>query len=150
MAQKSRIIRLRLTFAMTLAAAMLLLMQSPSTMAVCGKGNGETGRPSIRTCSGNPTSDSTRRAHRLVRRAQDVDLVDLNVIDHADGPGEVGVADQLVVDLLAQIGRELFRILEFCVPEFLRKNHRGRHDRSGSDAAAGFVDPANASDSDGA
>ena len=35
--------------AITLAAAMLMLMQSPSTIAVCGNGKGITGRPSIKT-----------------------------------------------------------------------------------------------------
>src|ERR1700704_2380404 len=32
-----------------------------------------------------------RGAHRLVRRAQDIDAVDLDVIDHADGPGDLTV-----------------------------------------------------------
>ena len=36
-------------FAITLAAAILRLMQSPATIAVCGRGNGITGSPSIKT-----------------------------------------------------------------------------------------------------
>ena len=40
--------RSRVTLAMTLAAAMLKLSPSPPTSAVCGIGNGSTGRPSIK------------------------------------------------------------------------------------------------------
>ena len=48
-AQNSRIMRSRVTLAMTLAAAMLKLRASPPTSAVCAMGKGRTGKPSIRT-----------------------------------------------------------------------------------------------------
>ena len=39
--------------------------------------------------------------HRLVARAQNVDRVDLDGINHADGPGDRIVRDQIVINLLA-------------------------------------------------
>ena len=57
--QNSRIKRSRVTLAMTLAAAMDKLTQSPSMIAVCGRGNGVTGSPSISTCSGIAGSPSS-------------------------------------------------------------------------------------------
>jgi len=47
------------TFAMMLAAAMLKLSASPPTSAVCGSGNGRTGRPSMSTCCGGGSSCAT-------------------------------------------------------------------------------------------
>jgi len=57
-------------------------------IAVCGRGNGNTGRPSIRTCSGVIVRPATAMRIRLVRRAQDVDSVDLKRIDNADSPDD--------------------------------------------------------------
>ena len=39
----------RVTFAITLAAAIERLRPSPPTMAVCGEGKSRTGSPSIKT-----------------------------------------------------------------------------------------------------
>ena len=58
-AQNSRINASRVTFAITLAAAILRLRQSPSMIAVCGSGNGKTGNPSIKTCSGEIVRPAT-------------------------------------------------------------------------------------------
>jgi hypothetical protein len=69
-AQKSRIILSRVTLAITLAAATLKLMQSPSMIAVCGIGKGITGSPSIKTWSGGSVSAmiAMRMALWLARR----------------------------------------------------------------------------------
>src|SRR5947209_5580449 len=60
---KPDIIVSRVTLAITLAAAIVRLWQSPSMMAVWGKGNGITGNPSVRTCS--PGSMSVSMAARI-------------------------------------------------------------------------------------
>ncbi len=54
-------IRSRVTLAITLAAAIERLKASPPTKAVCGMGNGRTGKPSIKTCSGAMASAATAR-----------------------------------------------------------------------------------------
>src|SRR5215469_16351286 len=41
-----------------------------------------------------------RETHRTVARAQDVDPVDLNGIDNADGPPDFRIGNQLAIDLL--------------------------------------------------
>ena len=40
-------------------------------------------------------------AHRSVGRAQNIDSVDLHRIDNTDGPTEVGIRDQVVMNFLA-------------------------------------------------
>jgi hypothetical protein len=50
-------------------------------------------------------------AHRCVSRAQNIDAVDLHGIDNTDRPTEVGVRDQVVMNFLAQVGRELLGIV---------------------------------------
>jgi hypothetical protein len=50
-------------------------------------------------------------AHRSVSRAQNIDAVYLHRIDNTDRPTEVGVRDQVVMNFLAQVGRELLRIV---------------------------------------
>ena len=42
-----------------------------------------------------------REAHRTVARAQNVNPVDLSRIDNADGPSDVGIRNQLAIDLFA-------------------------------------------------
>jgi len=46
--------------------------------------------------------------HRLMRRAQNVDPIDLEMINNADGPRDLGVGKQLVVNLIATFRRKLF------------------------------------------
>jgi hypothetical protein len=50
-------------------------------------------------------------AHRSVSGAQNIDSVDLDRIDNTDRPTEVGVRDQLVINFLAQVRRELLGIV---------------------------------------
>jgi hypothetical protein len=42
-----------------------------------------------------------REAHRTVARAEDVNPVDLNRIDDADGPSDFGIRNQLAIDFFA-------------------------------------------------
>jgi hypothetical protein len=91
-----------------------------------------------------------RGPHRLVRRPQDVDLVDFNMIDHANGPEHFRIARKIDIHFFAQFGRELFGIVQLAVPEFLRKDYRRRDNRSGECAPTSFIDPGDARDADSA
>ena len=85
-----------------------------------------------------------RDSHRLVRGAQDVNPVDLEIIDDSDRPDDFRMIRQEAVDFFAQIGRELFGILQLPMPETFRQNSRCGHDRPGERTASGFIDPRDA------
>lgn len=87
-----------------------------------------------------------RDPHRLVGGAQDIDPIDLDRIDDADRPDNLGVIRQVMVDLFAQLGRELLRIVQLPMPETLRQNRRRRHYRSGERAAPGLINSRDAAD----
>ena len=87
---------------------------------------------------------TNRDPHRRVRGAEDVDPVDLERVDDPDRPHDLGVIREVAVNLFPQIGRELFGILQLPMPEPLRKNCGGSHDRASERAASGFVDPGDA------
>ena len=89
-------------------------------------------------------------AHRSVRGAQNIDSVDLDGVDNADRPTEVGVRDQLVMNFFAYLRRELFGIVQAPVTEFFRKNDGSGHDRTRQSTAASLVDPGNTSHANGA
>jgi hypothetical protein len=78
--------------------------------------------------------------HRLVARAQNIDGIDLDGINHANRPGDRVVREQLVVNLFALFRQKLFRIVQLFVPEFFRKNNRRRYDRPGQRPASCLVD----------
>jgi len=52
-----------------------------------------------------------RDSHRFVRRAQNVDPVDLDMIDNANAPRDFAVRNDLVVDFFAEFRMKLFRII---------------------------------------
>ena len=91
-----------------------------------------------------------RRAHRLVRRAQNIDPVDLDGINDADCPSDRRIADELVINFLTQLGRELLGIVESATSKFFRKDHRRRDYRSGESAAPRFINAGDASDTNSA
>ena len=72
-----------------------------------------------------------RGSHRFVSGAQNVDLIDFETIDNADCPEGLGVIDQLMINLFAQLRRELFRVVQLPMAEFLGENYRGRNNRTG-------------------
>jgi hypothetical protein len=80
------------------------------------------------------------KPHRLLGRAQDIDRVDLDGIDDADGPGDCVVANQILVNLFAFLGKKLLRIVQLPVPEFFRKNNGCGYDGPRERAAPGFID----------
>jgi hypothetical protein len=89
-------------------------------------------RPEAQGCDGD--------AHGFVRRAQDIERVDLNGIDNSDRPRDRAVADQLVINLFAPLGEKLLGVVQPAMPEFFGENHRGRYDRAGQRTPARFVD----------
>jgi hypothetical protein len=90
------------------------------------------------------------QAHGTLARAQNIDPIDLDGINNADSPSDFGIRDQFVIDLFAQFRRELFGIVQAAMTEFLGENDCGRDDRARQRTAAGFVNPGNARDSNGA
>ncbi len=91
-----------------------------------------------------------RRPHGLMCRAQNIDSINLQRINDANRPDNHCVADEVVINLLAQIRRELFGIVEFPPPEFFRKDYGCCYDRPGEGAAPGLVDAGDAGDAEGA
>jgi len=91
-----------------------------------------------------------REMHRLVGGAQDVDRVDLDGINNADRPGDRAVRHQVVVNGLPLFRKELLRIVQLPVLEFLRENDRRRYDWPGQRATPGFIDPGNRGNAEGA
>jgi hypothetical protein len=89
-------------------------------------------------------------AHRPMRRAQDVDSVDLDVIDKADSPGDFGVTGKFAIDLLTQFWRKLLGVIQESVPEFFWKNDGTCNHRARQGTAASLVNSSNTSDASGA
>src|SRR6266478_5355866 len=89
------------------------------------------------------------RAHRFVRRAQNINPVDLDRIDNTDRPADLGITDQFTINFFTQFRRKLFGIVQAPVPEFLRKNHGGGDNWTGQSAAASLVDAGDARGTDG-
>ncbi len=71
-------------------------------------------------------------------------------IDNADRPIEVGIRDQVVINLFAHVWRKLFGIVQAPVTEFFRKNDGGGYNRTRQSAPASLVDAGNTSDTNGA
>lgn len=115
-----------------------------------GQREGRNGKPIDENVFRRKGERRERRAHGAVGRTQNVDPVDLDVIDNADGPRDFAVADKIDINFFAKFGRELFGVVQFPVTKFLGKNHGRGHDRSGERAAPGFIDSGNANDTDGA
>jgi hypothetical protein len=91
-----------------------------------------------------------RRAHRLVSRAQDIDRIDLDRIDHANCPENGVVRGEVVVNLFPLFRQELLGIVQPPVPEFFGKNDGGGDNGAGKRAAAGFIDARDRGDTEGA
>ena len=91
-----------------------------------------------------------RRAHRLVRRTQNIDRIDFDRIDNADSPQNGVVPSEVVVNLFALLREQLLRIVQPPVAEFFRKDDGGGYDRAGERAAARFIDAGDRRDTEGA
>lgn len=91
-----------------------------------------------------------RKAHRSMACAQDVDAIDLNGVDSADGPPDFWIRDQLQIDFIAQFRHKLFGIVQLTMAKFFRKNYSSGYNRTRQGATAGFVNPGNLSHAGGA
>ena len=60
---------------------------------------------------GRSSQGSECDPHRLVRRSQNIDSINLEMIDHADSPGDFGIGKQFRVNFFATFGRELLGIV---------------------------------------
>jgi len=87
-----------------------------------------------------------RNSHRLVRRAQNVDRVDLDGINDADRPRDRVVGSEIVVNFIAFLRQKLLRIVQLLVTKFFRENNSGGYDRPGERSATGFIDAGNRGD----
>jgi hypothetical protein len=85
-----------------------------------------------------------------VARAQNVDPIDLDGINNTDSPSDFGIGDEFAIDLFAQFRRELFGIIQTTMTKFFSKNDSRGDNRTRQRAAASFVNPSDARDSDGA
>ncbi len=126
---------------MTLAAAMLRLMASPSTSAVWGTGKGRTGEPVDERMVRPPAKCAERAAHGFVGGAQDIEAIHLGRIHSRHGPGHAGVSGQLTENRRAACGRKFLGIVQVPVGEPFRQDDRRRHHRTGQRTAPGLVDP---------
>jgi len=88
--------------------------------------------------------------HGAMAGAQNVDAIDLQRINNAHRPLQLGVGRQFLINLLPQIRRELFGIVQPAMTEIFRQNYSRSDDRAGQGSAAGFVNPGNARDPGGA
>jgi len=83
-----------------------------------------------------------------MRCPKDIDTIDFDVIDNTDRPPNFSIGDQFLINIFAQLRRQLFGVLEFFVPEPLRQNNRSCDYWSGERPASGFIDSGDAADSD--
>jgi hypothetical protein len=74
-----------------------------------------------------------------VGRSENVNRVDLNGIDDADGPRDRVVGGEIVVNFFAFLRQQLLRIIQLPVPEFFRKDDGRRHDGTRERAATGLI-----------
>ena len=114
------------------------------------KGKRDDGQPVDQSVIRRFDQGFDRQTHGAVARAQNVDPIDLDGINNTDSPSDFGIRDQVAINLFAQFRRELFGIVQATMTEFFRKNHSGGDDWSCQGAAASFINPGNARDSDGA
>src|SRR4029453_11646390 len=83
------------------------------------------------------------QTHRSMARTQDIDAIDLDRVDNADRPSNLGIGHQIRINLLAQFRRKLFGVVQPTMTKFFRKNHRRGHNRTCEGAAASFINTCN-------
>jgi len=89
-------------------------------------------------------------AHRSMARAENVDTIDLNGIDDADRPSDLGIGHQLRINVLAQFRCKLFGIVQATVTKFFRKNYSSSHNWTSQRTAPSFVNPSDPRNAGGA
>jgi hypothetical protein len=99
---------------------------------------------------GPEVQGSDGSAHRLVGGAQDIDRINLDRIDDADGPRDRLGVHQFLVNLLAAFGEKLLGVVEPAMAKFFGEDDRSGYDRAGERAAARFIDAGDRRDTKGA
>jgi hypothetical protein len=82
--------------------------------------------------------------HGTMACAQDIDPVDLDRIDNADGPFDSGIRNQIAINFFTQFRRKLFGIIQPTMPKFFGKNRRSGNNGAGQRTTSGFVNSSNA------
>ena len=91
-----------------------------------------------------------RQAHRSMARAQNIDAIDLDGIDNANGRSDFGVGHELRINFLPQVRRELLGIVQTTMTEFFRKNYCSSHNRTRQRPPTNLINPGNPRDAGGA
>ena len=87
-----------------------------------------------------------RQAHRSMARAQNIDAIDLDGIDNANGRSDFGVGHELRINFLPQVRRELLGIVQTTMTEFFRKNYCSSHNRTRQRPSTNLINPGNPRD----
>ncbi len=114
------------------------------------KGKRDDGQPVDQSVIRRFDQGFDRQTHGAVAGAQNVDPIDLDGINNTDSPSDFGIRNQVAINLFAQFRRELFGIVQATMTEFFRKNDSRGDNRTRQCTTAGFVNPGDARDSDGA
>jgi hypothetical protein len=64
-----------------------------------------------------------RPTHRAMACTQNVDAIDLDRIDNADSPSDVGIGHQIRINFIAQFRRKLFGIVQATMTKFFGQNN---------------------------
>lgn len=86
----------------------------------------------------------SRHAHRPMTGPKNIDPIDLDVIDSANRPGDIGIGGELVIDFFTPLRRELLGIVQTFVPELFGENNCCGDNRAGQSAASCFIDSSDA------
>jgi len=71
--------------------------------------------------------------------SQNVDAIDLDRIDYADRPSDVGIGHQLRVNFLTQFRGKLFGIVQATMTKFFGQNNGGSDNRTRESTTPCFV-----------
>jgi len=86
------------------------------------------------------------QAHRSMAGAENVNAIDLDRIDRADRPSDLGIGHQIRINFLAQLRCKLFGIVQATMTKFFRKDDCSGHNRARQRTPTSFINPSNTSD----
>jgi hypothetical protein len=86
------------------------------------------------------------QAHRSMAGAENVNAIDLDRIDRADRPSDLGIGHQIRINFLAQLRCKLFGIVQATMTKFFRKDDCSGHNRARQRTPTSFINPSNTPD----
>ncbi len=103
------------------------------TVDNCGlrKWKGDDGQAIDQNVVGRCAQRGERGPHRLVRGAQNIDLIDFDRINHTHRPCDSIVCHKLMINFFTQLRLQLFRIVQPSMPKFFGENDRRGNDGTG-------------------